>query len=376
MGKVAQSSVKYVINAELKSGGVIEKPDVVGAVFGQTEGLLGEELDLRELQERGRIGRIEVKVEKENRKSKASIQIPTSLDATETCLLAASLETIERVGPTNADIRVKKIEDQRTSKRDYIVKRAKQLLEQIETDKPEKREITQEIREQARTSEVTSYNGFEAGPSAETSKEIVLVEGRADLVNLLRNGVKNVLVLGGTSIPEKIFETVEEKEVTLFLDGDRGGDLILKEFLDEEEPDYVARAPENKEVEELTKEQIHKSLRDKEPFEYVKVREVEKEIEKPEELLEQLNNLLGTRAVHTVNEELETIDRFPLNRFEEKAESLSQCYAVIIDGEIDRDKVEKLEQTTEYVIGMDKTGRVNSSETTILTKEDLKPVTT
>lgn len=375
MGKVAQSSVKYLIKARLESGGVVEKPDVVGAIFGQTEGLLGEELDLRELQERGRIGRIEVSVKEKNGKSEATIEIPTSLDATETSLLAASLETIERVGPTTSDIRVERIVDQRTSKRDYIVKRAKQLLEEIERDKPEHNKITAEIRKQARASEVTQYKGFDAGPGVETSKEVVLVEGRADLVNLLRSGVKNGLVIGGTSIPNKIFEIVEDKDVTLFLDGDRGGDLILKEFREEKEPDYVARAPENKEVEELGKEEIHTALRDKEPFKYVKSQDIdEKEIEDKEDIIEYLNDLLGTRAVYIIDEDLETVSKFPLNRFREKVSDLDSCYMVIMDGEIDREKVEMLDNKTEFIVGMDKTDYVSSSNVSLLTRKELKPV--
>ncbi len=375
MGKVAQSSVKYLIKARLESGGVVEKPDVVGAIFGQTEGLLGEELDLRELQERGRIGRIEVSVKEKNGKSEATIEIPTSLDATETSLLAASLETIERVGPTTADIRVERIVDQRTSKRDYIVKRAKQLLEEIERDKPEHNKITAEIRKQARASEVTQYKGFDAGPGVETSNEVVLVEGRADLVNLLRSGVKNGLVIGGTSIPNKIFEIVEDKDVTLFLDGDRGGDLILKEFREEKEPDYVARAPENKEVEELGKEEIHTALRDKEPVKYVKSQDVDKkEIEDKEDIIEYLNDLLGTRAVYIIDEDLETVSKFPLNRFREKVSDLDSCYMVIMDGEIDREKLEMLDNKTEFIVGMDKTDYVSSSNVSLLTRKELKPV--
>ncbi|MFB6145688.1 MAG: DNA primase DnaG, partial [Candidatus Nanohaloarchaea archaeon] len=251
MGKVAQNSVKYVIEAKLDSNGVVEKPDIVGALFGQTEGLLGEELDLRELQERGRIGRIDVQVSKNNGSSTAKIKIPSSLDATETALLGAALETIERVGPTNADIRIDEIRDERNSKRDYIVKRAKQLLKEMKDSKPEKAQITDEVKEEVRTSEITEYRGFKAGPDAEYAEEVILVEGRADLLNLMRAGVKNAVALGGTSIPAGIEDIGSEKKLTAFLDGDRGGDLILEELREKAEPDFVARAPEKKEVEEL-----------------------------------------------------------------------------------------------------------------------------
>ena len=52
------ATTKYLIKAHIKADGIIEKSDVVGAIFGQTEGLLGDELDLRELQRSARVGRI------------------------------------------------------------------------------------------------------------------------------------------------------------------------------------------------------------------------------------------------------------------------------------------------------------------------------
>jgi DNA primase len=63
MGKISPVSIKYIIHARLELSGVAERPDIIGAVFGQTEGLLGSDLELRELQKSGRIGRIDVKLE-------------------------------------------------------------------------------------------------------------------------------------------------------------------------------------------------------------------------------------------------------------------------------------------------------------------------
>lgn len=374
MGKIAQNSAKYVIKAELDSSGMVEKPDVVGAIFGQTEGLLGDELDLRELQEKGRVGRIDVEVEDENGSSNATIKIPSSLDSAETALLAASLETIERVGPTGADIRVKEIADQRTSKRDYIVKRAKQLLEDIEDDKPEKTKITDEVKQEVRTSEITEYRGFKAGPAAKDSDEIILVEGRADLLNLLKNGVKNTLALGGTSVPQNIQEIGDEKVLTPFLDGDRGGDLILKELEQKAEPEYVAKAPKDKEVEELGKEDIYRALRDKEPFKYVKSSGNEEEVDERdiEEVKNLLDELVGTRAVNVVDEDFEVVDRFPVDSFAENMRDVGEFYAVVFDGEVDGSRIEKVEEKGgELIAGMEKTGTANSSELDIVSREQL-----
>ena len=377
MGKVAQNSVKYVIDAKLTYTGIVEKPDIVGAIFGQTEGLLGEDLDLRELQERGKVGRIDVNVTTQNGSSAARIKIPSSLDATETALLGAALETIERVGPTEADITVEELRDERTSKRDYIVKRAKQLLSQLEDDKPEKTEIAGEIKEELRTEQLSEYKGFEAGPEAASSDEIILVEGRADVVNLLKNGVKNALALGGTSVPENITDIGQEKKITAFLDGDRGGDLILKELKQKADPDFVARAPENKEVEELGKEDIYSCLRDKSPVKYEKVEEIEKE-ELDEDtrkiLSEKLEELVGTRAVHMLDEDFTAVEKFPANNL---GDLDVECHAVVLDGEIDGDIISVAESSgAEFVVGMEKSGSANSSSVRMLTRDDvseLKP---
>src|SRR3989454_937557 len=190
------STTKYLIQARLEAEGIVEKPDVVGAVFGQTEGLLGEELDLRDLQKSGRIGRIEVDVQSKKGRSEGTILIPSSLDQVETSILAAALETIDRVGPCKATIKV---------------------------------------------------------------------EGRQDVLNLLRSGIKNAIAVEGTNVPKTIQELSKERALTAFVDGDRGGDLILKELLQVAEVDFIARAPRGKEVEELTQKQIMKCLRNKIP---------------------------------------------------------------------------------------------------------------
>lgn len=372
MGKVSQSSVKYIIEARLKSSGLVEKPDIVGAIFGQTEGLLGEDLDLRELQERGRIGRLHVDVREKDSHSLAEIRIPTSLDATETSLIAASLETIDRVGPTNADIRVEEIRDERTSKRDYIVKRAKQLLEDLQEEKPGKQEITDEIREEVRQTELEDYHGFKAGPDAENAEEVILVEGRADLLNLMKHGVKNAVAIGGTSVPSDIAKIADDSDLTAFLDGDRGGDLILKELKQKAEPSYVARAPEGKEAEELGKKAVFEALRDKTPVKYTDSEEAEEELEEEdmEKFSEVLEDILGTRAVNTLNEDMEVLERTPLEKIEELEEDSK---ALVIDGEIEDEAVEKAEELdADFIVGRSYSS-VSSSEVRLLSEEEVSP---
>lgn len=372
MAKVSQDAAKYMIEAEIDAAGIVEKSDIIGAIFGQTEGLLGEELDLRELREKGRIGRMEVDIQKEDGSSNAEIRIPTTLNSTDTSLLAASLETIEKVGPSNADLRVKTIRDVRESKRDYIVKRAKQLLEEIQKDSPDKKQITEEIKNEIRKEEVTEYRGFTAGPDVEWSDEIVLVEGKADVVNLLKHGVKNGLAIGGTSVPENISRIAEEKDLTAFLDGDRGGDLILKELKEKAEPRFVAKAPEGKEVEELSKREVHEALRDKSPVKYSEEPETEDDIlgETREMVRAELEELVGTRAVNVLDEDMNTVGKAPVNRFESALGE--KAHAIVFDGEITNEKIGKAEEAgAEILVGMRKAGNASSSDLTLLTKEEL-----
>jgi len=278
--KVPIDTTKYLIHAEIVADGVVEKPDVVGAIFGQTEGLLGDDLDLRELQKTGRIGRIEVKIESRGGKSYGEIRIPSSLDKVETALLAAALETIERVGPCSAKIRVKKIEDVRANKRKKIVERAKEILRELfEEPEIESEKMVEMVREAIRAEEIIEYgeDKLPAGPAIDESDAIIIVEGRADVLNLLKHGIKNVIAVEGTNIPKTIIELCKKKTVTAFLDGDRGGDLILKELLQVADIDYVARAPEGKSVEDLTHKEIIKALRNKIPVEQLQIAKPKKE---------------------------------------------------------------------------------------------------
>jgi DNA primase len=271
-GKDEFGTTKYVIYAEFEANGVVERPDVVGAIFGQTEGLLGDDLDLRELQKTGRIGRIRVEVHNKAGKTYGTITIPSSLDRVETAVLAAALETIDRVGPAEARIKVLRIEDVRATKRKYIIERAKEILETLmEQEIPETQEITEEVKKAVRAKELIEYGPekLPAGPHVPFSDSIIVVEGRADVLNLLKHGIKNAIAVEGTSIPETIIKLSKERIVTAFTDGDRGGELILKELLQVADVDYVARAPEGKEVEELTKKEIVKALRSKVPAEQV-----------------------------------------------------------------------------------------------------------
>ena len=262
------NTTKYMVKAKINADGIVEKPDVVGAIFGQTEGLLGDELDLRDLQKSGRIGRIEVEVTSKGGKSEGIIYMSSSLDQVETVILASALETVDRVGPCKASIHVLGIEDVRVTKREKVVERAKELLnELIKQSKGSSFDLTDSVRQSVQLEEITTYgkDRCPAGPNVKDSEAIIIVEGRSDVLNLLKAGIKNAIAVEGTNIPKTVQDLSRERVATAFVDGDRGGELILRELFQVAEVDFVARAPRAHEVEELTAKQIIKCLRNKVP---------------------------------------------------------------------------------------------------------------
>ena len=270
MAKTYLDIVKYMVEARFSITGMVDKPDIIGAVFGQTEGLLGDELDLRELQKSGKIGRIEIDIQQQGNKSFGRLYLPASLDRIETCILAAAVESVDRVGPYEATFSIEKVEDTRSEKRKKILNRAKELVRRLlTTEIPDSKELSEMVQSEVRTSEITAFGPehLPAGPEVGKSPEVIIVEGRADVLNLLRNGISNSIAVGGASAPPKsIIGLCREKEVTVFLDGDRGGDLILRSLANVADIDFVARAPDGKEVEDLTRKEIIKSIRSKIPL--------------------------------------------------------------------------------------------------------------
>ncbi len=278
-------TTKYLIHIYLHAEGVVEKSDVIGAIFGQTEGLLGEELDLRDLQRTGRVGRIDVQIQSKKGETRGDILISSSLDRAETAILAASLETIDRVGPCIAHVTVEGIEDIRTTKRRQIVNRAKELLfEGFEEGSIDSASLLDEVREGIRIEKIVELGEAKvaAGPQVLESDQIIVVEGRADVINLLKAGIKNAVAVEGTRVPPLVVDLCETKTATAFLDGDRGGELILRALLQVADIDYVAFCPRGKSVEDISRKEITKALRNRVPVEYVREQNREREPSKPE----------------------------------------------------------------------------------------------
>ncbi len=407
MGKISPVTSKYIVHANIEIEGVVDRPDVIGAIFGQTEGLLGSDLELRELQRSGRIGRIEVNTETKGGKTAGKIIIPSSLDKAETAIIGAALEVIQRIGPCNAKIHVDNIEDVRISKRQFVVERAKSLLRgMIDEVMPDSQELAEEVAASVRVNEIREYgkDRLAAGPAIDESEEVIVVEGRADVVNLLHHGFKNAIAINGTSVPETIIELSRKKQITAFVDGDRGGNLILKELIAVAEIDFVARAPDGKEVEELAKKEIHKSLRSRIPAEQAKY-ELNKESEalngeamsrpqrfsqapsqqpprfpmkKPlpaqmpsvsmnerKSFKEMLEKLIGTKGAFILDNNLNVLGKVPVTELGSTIKSLnSGVYAVVFDGVIEKDLVQIAEGAkVMHLVGMQ--CRVRPQETKI-----------
>jgi len=349
-------AVKYVVRARFEVDGIVEKPDVIGAVFGQTEGLFGAEFDLRELQKTGRVGRIEVDIssQKDN-KTTGTIIIPTSLDKVSTAIIAASVESIDRVGPCSARITLEKIEDVRETKRRAIIERAKEILHKwsLET-KPETEEILREVSEILKMAKIKEYGPekLPAGPEVDSSKEVIIVEGRADVVNLVKHGIYNVIALEGVKIPETVIKLTREREATAFLDGDHGGDLILKELLQVANIKYVARAPRGKEVEDLTSKEIEEALRNKVPVdELIERRRKRRKVLVPKEVVEAAENLKGTLEAILFNERMEQVAKLPVSELADKLKEFEGVDTIVFDGIITQRLVDiASEKNIKYLI--------------------------
>ncbi|MBS3145446.1 DNA primase [Candidatus Woesearchaeota archaeon] len=423
MGKISPVSAKYIVHSFINIEGVVDRPDIIGAVFGQTEGLLGNELELRELQRSGRIGRIEVNIETKAGKTSGSIIIPSSLDKAETAIVGASLETIQRIGPCNAKVRVQRIEDIRISKRSYVLERAKELLRTL-TDSvlPDSQEMTDEVAQSVRMMEIKEYgkDRLAAGPAIDESDEVIVVEGRADVLNLLKHGFKNVIAMNGTNVPQTIIDLSRKKEITVFVDGDKGGELIIREISEVADIDFVCKAPDGKEVEEITKKEIHKALRGKVAVEQVKLdisktktertqedfrkpiqannrfnstqagnrpmssrpmsRPMSRPIQRPiltkdrhDKLKEMLENLIGTRGAYILDQSDNILGKVPTSELATTVGGLkSEVHTLVFDGSIDRELVGVAERAgVKYLVGMNSNVKPSEARLDIITSSDL-----
>ncbi len=256
--------VKYHVKLKFEVDGLVEKADIIGAIFGQTEGLLGPEMNLNELQKVSKVGRIEVNVETRGSVAKGDALIPMSTDISTAALIAAAIESIDKVGPFQAKFNLMGIDDIRAIKKKVIVDRAKRIVQDWATRTiSEGEEMLKDVYDASKPGKLTSFGKAQlaCGTGVFDSDWIILVEGRADVINLLRAGIDNSIAIEGARIDETVTKLTDGKKVVAFLDGDRAGDLILKELQGVVKIDKVLRAPPGREVEECTPLEISEILK-------------------------------------------------------------------------------------------------------------------
>jgi DNA primase len=350
-------TTKYVVLATFEVEGVVEKPDVIGAIFGQTEGLFGPDLDLRELQKSGRVGRIEIQLESKHDKTSGRITVPSSLDKVSTAIIAAAIESVDRIGPCTAKVTLDKVEDVREQKRKLILDKAKDILKRwVIEGSPSTDEMVKEVGGAIRSAEIVEFgpDKLPAGPEVQSSGTIIIVEGRADVLNLLRCGIKNTIAIEGTKIPQSVITLCKNKEVTAFLDGDRGGDLILKELDQVTELDYITRAPPGKEVEELTPKEIMKALRDRVPHGAPRpeAKPAVTKVVLPEGVMQKAQELKGTLEAAVFDETGKEVAHLPVSELANQLPTIEAPYTLVFDGVITQRILDLADQKKiKYVLG-------------------------
>ncbi len=261
--------VKYHVKLKFDVDGLVEKADIIGAIFGQTEGLLGPEMNLNELQKVSKVGRIEVNVDTKSNSARGDALIPMSTDISTAALIAAAIESIDKVGPFQAKFSLVGIDDIRAIKKKVIVDRAKKIVQEWATKTiSEGEEMLKDVYDASKPGRLTTFGKAQlaCGVGVFDSDWIILVEGRADVINLLRAGYDNSIAIEGAKIDETILKLTQGKRVIAFIDGDRAGDLILKELQGLVDIEKVYRAPPGREVEECTPLEISEILKDVEQF--------------------------------------------------------------------------------------------------------------
>jgi DNA primase len=349
--------VKYLVRLRFEVDGVVERADVIGAIFGQTEGLFGPEMNLNELQKSWKVGRIEINLESKNDKTRGEVIVPMSTDVGTAALIAAAVESVDKVGPCSARFTMEAIEDVRATKRKQIVDRAKLIVREWSSKTSSEGEnVLKDVTESTKRARVINYGleNLPAGPGVYSSELVYLVEGRADVVLFLRAGIENVVALEGTSVPDSIIELGKKKRLIAVLDGDRGGDLIEKELGQVVRVEKVIRAPTGKEVEDLTPIDVINMLKAEKletaptasrrgrPAERAPEPSAPEEPEEPvvlktRELYPSLN---GTLEAVLLDKGLQEVGRFPISELVQKMESSNGAQFLVFDGIVTQRLVE------------------------------------
>ena len=401
-----ESIVKYLAKLSFEIDGVVDKADIIGAIFGQTEGLFGPEMNLNELQKNWKVGRIEITSNSTNGKVSGTVIIPMSTDISTVSLIAAAVEQIDKVGPCGSKFKLLSIDDVRAIKRDAIVERAKGIMRDwASKSSSEGEDILRDVTESTQKGKVIAYGKDEcpAGTLINSSKDIIIVEGRADVLNLMRAGIENTIAVEGTSVPPTIVELAKTKNLSAFLDGDRGGDLILRELNSVIKLTKVSRAPRGKEVEDLTPVEILENLdkkpekdwnkkpengfkgrgfprrreysnrsysrdteshsRDRQEKEYSKIEEFPDElVTKAKEIIPDLE---GSLEAHIYDSNIKEILKIPVNELVKTLETTDNSEHIVFDGIITQRLIEVAESNKVKTLIANRIGNISSENNSL-----------
>ena len=404
--QLPETIVKYLAKLSFEIDGAVDKADIIGAIFGQTEGLFGPEMNLNELQKNWKVGRIEILIESQNGKASGSVTIPMSTDISTVSLIAAAVEQIDKVGPCGSKFKLLSIDDVRAVKRNAIVERAKEISRNwASKSSSEGEDMLKDISESTvQKGKVLAFGKDEcpAGPAINTSNEIIVVEGRADILNLMRVGIENTIAVEGTSVPQTIVELAKTKSLSAFLDGDRGGDLILRELSSVVKLTKVSRATRGKEVEDLTPVELLECLksegsdntkdgsgyqrrdnyqrreggyqrrdsdswnRDEAPVEqknYSEVEEIPVElVTKAKDILEELE---GSLEAHLYDSSMNEVLKVPVNELVKNLEDNSSSEHLIFDGIVTDRLIELADSSGIKSIIANRIGNVKNNKTSL-----------
>ena len=371
--------VKYHVKLSYEVDGLVERADIIGAIFGQTEGLLGPEMNLNELQRVSKVGRIEVIAKSTSNTTSGNAVIPMSTDIDTCALIAAGIESIDKVGPFDCKFTLDAIDDVRAAKKDDIVRRAKEIKQKWATKTVSEGETMLNDVHQGDSGKLSTYGSSKLTCSSGVfdSKWIILVEGRADVINLLRAGYDNVLAIEGAKIDESIKELCAEKDtVVAFIDGDRAGGFILKELKSVVTLDYELQADTGVEVEELTPQRLDEILR---PI----ADEIKNGKPAPKFVSEDDKSItdVATKVFPNLNETLEAIAldsdqneifKVPISEVVSKLSSQSGIKYLLLDGIITKRLLEGAKNAgIECVVGHRVAKLSNSDDMTLKTFADL-----
>tara|TARA_B100001094_G_C18185656_1_gene803619 strand:- start:781 stop:2007 length:1227 start_codon:yes stop_codon:yes gene_type:complete len=352
----SNKAMKYLIKAELKVNGNVQRKDIIGAIMGQTEGLLGDELELRKLQRTARIGHVDVEVKSSGGKVNGEILIPSSMDNVETAIIASSLETIDRIGPCAAKISVKEIQDVRSTKVNAVIDRAKDLLlVMVNSGDAATKTVIEEVRSVLTVGTAKNFHGLTCGPNVESSESLIIVEGRNDVRNLLNFGIKNAISCDGAgTIKQELIDLAATKEnIILAIDGDRGGEMLFRQLNEILKIDFVAQAPVGQEWELLPQKTATKCLSQKmevakfaaklpedEPSEdadaWLEEDSAEEAVEAPAEVHEYFDHIADLKANNAVfvNVDGSVSDAVGPSKLAAAAEDADGAVAIVFNGAV------------------------------------------